>query len=249
MFLAMIEAQGIAKRFGDVVAVRAISLRAPRGEVTGLLGPNGAGKTTAMRMVSGLLTPDTGSVTVDGVDVHAEPFVARRRIGVLPDSRGLYPRLTAREHLAYFGRLHGLSEPAIAARTDALVAQLGMAEIIDRRVAGFSQGERIQEVVEEKSHVVDVRGATVIDLIYAIILYIFKIQSKVPMSTTWVFVGLLAGREIAMATRGCGVEGRDWLGALRLAGRDLLYVVIGFLISLVLAALINPTVGQALVGN
>ena len=110
-------------------------------------------------------------------------------------------------------------------------------------------GERIQEVVEEKSHVVDVRAATVIDLLYAIILYIFKIQSKVPMSTTWVFVGLLAGREIAMATRGCGVEGRDWLGALRLAGRDLLYVVIGFLISLVLAALINPTVGQALVGN
>ncbi len=110
-------------------------------------------------------------------------------------------------------------------------------------------GERIQEVVEEKSHVVDVRAATVIDLLYGIILYIFKVQSNVPMSTTWVFVGLLAGREIALASQGCGEEGRDWRGAVKLAGRDLLYVMIGFVISLILASIINPTVGAALFGG
>jgi len=107
-------------------------------------------------------------------------------------------------------------------------------------------GEKIQEVVEEKSSVVDVRAATVIDLIYAIILYIFKIQSNVPMSTTWVFVGLLAGREIAMTWRRAGEEGRTIKDALRLAGRDLLFVFIGFIISIILASIINPAIGEAL---
>ncbi len=110
-------------------------------------------------------------------------------------------------------------------------------------------GERIQEIVEEKSTVTDVRAGTVIDGIYAIILYIFKIHSKVPMSTTWVFVGLLAGREIAMNWRKAGKDGRTVKDALRLAGRDLLFVTIGFVISVVLAALSNPAIADALFSN
>ena len=109
-------------------------------------------------------------------------------------------------------------------------------------------GEKIQEVVNEKSNVVDVRAATVLDFVYAVILYIFKFVSKIPMSTTWVFVGLLAGREIAMTFQGAGEEGRSVKDALKLAGRDLLYVTIGFVISVILAALINPAIKSALLG-
>lgn len=140
----MIEVEQLAKRFGDVHAVRDVGFIAPNGEVTGLLGPNGAGKTTAMRMISGLLRPDVGAVRVQGVDVHAEPFQARRLLGVLPDARGLYPRLTAREHLEYFGALHGVAPDLLSARINRLSERLGMAGIIDRRVAGFSQGERMK---------------------------------------------------------------------------------------------------------
>ena len=107
-------------------------------------------------------------------------------------------------------------------------------------------GEKIQEVVDEKSDVFDVRPATIIDLLYSVILYIFKFASKVPMSTTWVFVGLLAGREISMAARGANTDGRTLIAALRLAGRDLLFVTIGFIISMLLAAAINPAAANAL---
>lgn len=107
-------------------------------------------------------------------------------------------------------------------------------------------GEKVQEVVDEKADVVDVRAATVINLIYAVILYIFKIKSKVPMSTTWVFVGLLAGREIAMAIRQSGSEARSVKFALKLVTKDLIYVTIGFIVALVIAAAINPIVREAL---
>ena len=140
----LIEAQHLAKQFGEVHAVRDVSFVARDGEITGLLGPNGAGKTTVMRMISGLLRPDVGQVRVQDIDVHTSPFAARRAIGVLPDGRGLYPRLTAREHLRYFGELHGVDADALSTRIDGLSARLGMAHIIDRRVAGFSQGERMK---------------------------------------------------------------------------------------------------------
>ena len=107
-------------------------------------------------------------------------------------------------------------------------------------------GEKIQQVVDEKSGVVDVRAATVIDLLYAVILYIFKIVSQIPMSTTWVFVGLLAGRELALAMVRNESEGRTLKEAARLVGRDFLYVAIGFAISLVIAAISNPVVRDAM---
>jgi sodium transport system ATP-binding protein len=106
------------------------------------LGPNGAGKTTTLRILTGLMSADTGSVSVDGCDVATDPFAVQSRIGVLPDSRGLYPRLTPREHIDYFGRLQGVAEPALKARREELIAGLGLTELGDRRVAAFSHGER-----------------------------------------------------------------------------------------------------------
>ena len=100
-------------------------------------------------------------------------------------------------------------------------------------------GDRIQQVVDEKSSVQDLRSATVINFVYAVILYIFKIQSKVPMSTTWVFIGLLGGRELAMAFR--GASGGTVKEAAKLMGRDLLYTTIGLIVSLIIAAAVNPS--------
>ncbi len=138
----MITLTGLRKHFGHVEAVRNVSLGAADGTVTGLLGPNGAGKTTTLRMLSGLMPPDAGTIIVDGADVVADPIGAQRHMGLLPDSRGLYPRMTPREHIRYFGELHGMAKGEIRERSDALLQRLGLEAIADRRVAGFSQGER-----------------------------------------------------------------------------------------------------------
>ncbi|MFY1827447.1 ATP-binding cassette domain-containing protein [Myxococcus fulvus] len=140
----MIRATNLHKRFGAVTAVEDVSFTAEDGRITGLLGPNGAGKTTTLRMLYTLVRPDKGTAVVDDVDVVARPQDARRGLGVLPDTRGLYPRLTAREHARYFGELHGLSGAALDKRVDELVDLLDMKEIVDRRVEGFSQGERVK---------------------------------------------------------------------------------------------------------
>lgn len=138
----MIHAQNLRKQFGDVVAVDDVSFSAPDGAVTGLLGPNGAGKTTSLRIVYGLLKPGGGKVEIDGIDVAQRPMAAQARIGVLPDISGLYPRLTAREHIRYYGNLHGLQGAELESRIDKWVEILSLQEIIERRVAGFSHGER-----------------------------------------------------------------------------------------------------------
>jgi sodium transport system ATP-binding protein len=140
----MIEVRNLHKQFGSVVAVDDVSFAAADGVVTGLLGPNGAGKTTTLRMLTTLIAPDRGSALIDGQDVAADPLEARRRIGVLPDARGLYPRLTAREHVRYAGELHGLGREALRQRTDELLELLDMRGIADRRVEGFSHGERVK---------------------------------------------------------------------------------------------------------
>ena len=113
----------------------------------------------------------------------------------------------------------------------------------------YMGGERIQEVVDEKSDVVDVRAATIIDFIYAGILLYFKMHSQIPMSTTWVFVGLLGGRELAMAFRQANSDGRTTGEAFRLMARDLIYVTIGFLVALLLASAINPVVREGFFGS
>ena len=138
----MIEIRGLRKKFGAVEAVRDVSFSVGDGTVVGLLGPNGAGKTTTLRMLSGLMRPDAGTIRVDNADVVADPIGAQVHMGLLPDSRGLYPRLTPIEHIEYFGRLHGIEGPALKARAKELVTRLGLNEMADRRVSGFSQGER-----------------------------------------------------------------------------------------------------------
>ncbi|HEY7188537.1 MAG TPA: ATP-binding cassette domain-containing protein [Vicinamibacterales bacterium] len=138
----MIEVKRLSKQFGSVRALDSVSFRAEDGRVTGLLGPNGAGKTTTLRVITGLMSPDAGTAMVDGCDAAADPFGVQRRIGVLPDSRGLYRRLTPREHIDYFGSLQGIPATVLQARREELLARLGMAELADRRVEGFSHGER-----------------------------------------------------------------------------------------------------------
>jgi sodium transport system ATP-binding protein len=120
----------------------AITLEISAGEVFGLLGPNGAGKTTSLRMIYGLLKPDGGTISVDGLNVAADPLAVQSRLGVLPDQSGLYVRLTPREHIRYFGNLHGLDGAELEKRIENLAQILDFKHVADRRVEGFSHGER-----------------------------------------------------------------------------------------------------------
>ncbi len=140
----MIRVDGLERRFGAVRAVAGVGFEAADGRITGLLGPNGAGKSTTLRILYTVLRPDAGTAVIDGVDVQADPLAARRRIGVLPHGAGIYPQLTARENIAYYGRLHGLEGAALAARIETLIAELDLGGVADRRAKGFSQGERIK---------------------------------------------------------------------------------------------------------
>ncbi|HEY1327467.1 MAG TPA: ATP-binding cassette domain-containing protein [Casimicrobiaceae bacterium] len=146
----MIVVDRIAKSFGrqhEVHAVDGVSFTAPDGEITGLLGPNGAGKTTLLRMLATLIVPDAGSAAMDGHDVVRDRYAVRERVGVLSDARGLYPRLTARENIAYFGALNGVGGAALDARIDMLLDTLGLRALADRRTQGFSQGERMKVAI------------------------------------------------------------------------------------------------------
>ncbi|MCB1626889.1 MAG: ATP-binding cassette domain-containing protein [Xanthomonadales bacterium] len=140
----MIEVRGLRKAFGAVQAVDGVDFRAEDGQITGLLGPNGAGKTTTLRMLYTLMKPDAGTVSVDGIDAFAEPEKARRRLGVLPDARGLYKRLSCAENVRYFGQLHGLDPATINERLARLTERLDLGDILQRRTEGFSQGQRVK---------------------------------------------------------------------------------------------------------
>ncbi len=140
----MIEARALHKRFGSVEAVKDVSFTARNGEITGLLGANGAGKSTCLRMIYGVIAPDSGHAAIDGIDVQGETSAARAKLGVLPHATGLYGNLTARENIAYFGSLQGLGPERIARRCEELAHSLEMLDFMDRRVKGFSQGQRIK---------------------------------------------------------------------------------------------------------
>jgi sodium transport system ATP-binding protein len=140
----MIRVEGLTRNFGAVRAVDGVAFEAKDGRITGLLGPNGAGKSTTLRILYTVLQPQQGFASVDGIDVLRDPLATRRVIGVLPHSAGIYPQLTARENIAYFGRLHGLSGNALKQRIDELIAGLEIGDYADRRAKGFSQGERIK---------------------------------------------------------------------------------------------------------
>ncbi|MCH9647377.1 MAG: ATP-binding cassette domain-containing protein [Deltaproteobacteria bacterium] len=144
----MIEIDRLQKSFGKVRALKGITFQVPDGQITGLLGPNGAGKTTCLRILYTILRPDSGSARVDGHDSVADPEGVKRAIGALPaDSRGLYPRLTSRENIRYYGRLHGLHGAALEGYIDELARLLDMGEIIDRRTVGFSTGQQLKVAI------------------------------------------------------------------------------------------------------
>ena len=147
----MIEVRDLAKRFpsrdakgGIVEAVRHVSFIAPDGRITGLLGPNGAGKSTTLRMISTLVQPSAGRAIVDSFDCAVDPLAVRSRIGMLAEARGLYSRLTARENVTYYGELRGLARDRIEASLGRMSEWLDMAPLLDRRVDGFSTGERMK---------------------------------------------------------------------------------------------------------
>jgi len=138
----MIEVERISKSFGAVRALDFVSFKANDGRITGLLGPNGAGKSTCLRILSTVLEAESGTARVGGIDLTASPLAARRVLGVLPHNSGLYQQLTGRENIEYYGRLHGIDEPTLARRVDALVERLELGAIAGRKAKGFSQGER-----------------------------------------------------------------------------------------------------------
>ena len=146
----MIHIDGISKSFGkggSIHAVREVSFVAPDGQITGLLGPNGAGKTTLLRMLATLIVPDQGSASIGGFDVVRDRYAVRENIGVLSDARGLYPRLTARENIRYYGTLHGQYGAELELRIAALIEALGLTALADRRTQGFSQGEKMKVAI------------------------------------------------------------------------------------------------------
>jgi sodium transport system ATP-binding protein len=138
----VIETERLTKRYGALTAAAEVTFRVEAGEVVGLLGPNGAGKTTVLRMLAGILTPSSGQARIGGIDAARDTFEVKRRLGFLSGDTALYQRLTPREVLRYFGRLHGLAEPAITARIEQLVDELRMGDFADRRCATLSAGQK-----------------------------------------------------------------------------------------------------------
>lgn len=145
----MIQTEALVKSFATkgrkkspVAALIDVSFEARDGEITGLLGPNGAGKSTTLRILAGLIKPDQGRAWVDGHDVVEAPLAVRQCLGFLPHNAGLYPRLTSRENLVYYGRLCGLTRERAQQRAQELIERLEMTPFADRRTEGFSQGQR-----------------------------------------------------------------------------------------------------------
>jgi ABC-2 type transport system ATP-binding protein len=135
----MLRVDRVSKGFGKVQAVRDVSFTIAPGITFGLLGPNGAGKTTTMRMIAGIYQPDRGTVTWNDRRIDSQ---ARRRFGYLPEERGLYGTMTTRDQIMYFGRLHGVHDPHVQTRTDALIERLGLGEYTNRRCGELSKGNQ-----------------------------------------------------------------------------------------------------------
>ena len=137
-----LQTRALRREYPGVVALAGLDLDVAAGEVVGLLGPNGAGKTTALRMMAGVLQPTAGTATVCGYDTVREPMQVKAALGFLSGDTRLYRRLTPRELLRYFGRLHSMLPHACEARSNRLIEQLGMAEFADRRCGGLSAGQQ-----------------------------------------------------------------------------------------------------------
>lgn len=140
----MIEIQNLCKSFGDVKAVDDLSLRAENGSITGLLGPNGAGKTTTLRTLYGLQKPDAGRVLIDQIDVSKNLIQAASRMGIFPDSIGLYDRLTTREHLEFYGEMHGMTGKVLEEAIGRTQNYFDIESLLDRKTKGFSHGQQMK---------------------------------------------------------------------------------------------------------
>jgi sodium transport system ATP-binding protein len=138
----MIKVSNLSKSFDQVNAVKQVSFDAQDGKITGLLGPNGAGKSTTLRMLYTVFKPDAGTATIDGFDIQREAFAVRSSIGVLTHGAGIYERLSARENVHYYGKMHGMSGKKLNQRIDELAELLDMQDFIERRTKGFSQGQK-----------------------------------------------------------------------------------------------------------
>lgn len=143
----MIEAQGLTKQFKELTAVDNVSFKCQDGEVFGLLGPNGAGKTTILRLLATVLEPSDGTALVDGLDVCHHGGKVRARIGLLAESAGLYFRFTPREHLRFYGYLHGMKGDRLEQRVEKILDLLEINAFADRRAEGFSAGMRRRVVL------------------------------------------------------------------------------------------------------
>ncbi len=136
----VIEVGELTKRFGDITAVDRISFGVTEGEIFGFLGPNGAGKTTTIRMLVGLLTPDSGKIFIDGVDVRKSPILAKMKMGVIPESGNIYADLTAKQNIVLAGRFYGISKRELEKRADELLDQFELYDRKDDLVRTFSKG-------------------------------------------------------------------------------------------------------------
>ena len=145
----MITVTNLSKRIGEVQALDDLSFSAKDGQITGLLGPNGAGKTTCLRTIFGLLKPDQGSTSINGIDVTQDPIRAKQALGLFPDPFGIYERLTPREYITYFAELSGLSRTAATEATSKVIDELQLDDIADRRCKGFSQGQRMKTALAQ----------------------------------------------------------------------------------------------------
>jgi ABC-2 type transport system ATP-binding protein len=138
--MKLIECEGLSKKFGSVYAVRDLSLSVAKGEVLGFLGPNGAGKTTTMRMIMGYLTPDAGSVRIDGVDVAQHPVEAQRRMGYVPEGVPLYPEMTPHQLLRFVAKMRGLSRARTHERLEQVIAWLQLEAVLGQPIDTLSKG-------------------------------------------------------------------------------------------------------------
>lgn len=135
----MIKLEGVTKRFGDVVAVDDVSFEVISGEIVGFLGPNGAGKTTTMRLITGFLAADTGSITVEELDVQAEPVKVKQKIGYLPEDNPLYPYLQVEEYLKFIAEVRQLS---LNDYYDRLISVCGLKQVLHKSISQLSRGFR-----------------------------------------------------------------------------------------------------------
>lgn len=143
----MIRLQGVVKRYGKFEAVKGIDLHVKRGELFAFLGPNGAGKTTTMRMIAGILAPTSGHIEVGGVDIVANPMVAKARLGFIPDRPFVYDKLTGAEFLRFTAALYGQDGPEIEARMDELLTLFELAPWKHELTESYSHGMRQKLII------------------------------------------------------------------------------------------------------